>query len=67
MSAGPQTPYEIDDSGVQAGQEEEFESKIERIFSEFLRFLKRFLDLSLQSGEVENLKLHYHTSFLTTG
>lgn len=60
MSAGPQTPYEIDDSGVQAGQEEEFESKIERIFSEFLRFLKRFfLDLSLQSGEVENLKIAF--------
>lgn len=58
MSAGPQTPYDIDESGVQTGKEEEFESNLRRAFSEFLRSLKRFfLGLSMHSDDVENLKI----------
>lgn len=58
MSAGPQTPYEIDESGVQMGQEEGFGSSLKRAFSEFIRSLKRFLlSLSIQSDETENFKI----------
>jgi uncharacterized membrane protein len=58
MSAGPQTPYEIDESGIQTGQEEGFVSSLKRAFSEFLRSLKEFLlNLSMQSDEVENFKI----------
>jgi uncharacterized membrane protein len=58
MSAGPQTPYEIDESGVQTGQEEGFVSSLKRAFSEFLRSLKKFLlSLSMQSEEMENFKI----------
>jgi uncharacterized membrane protein len=58
MSAGPQTPYEIDESGVQAGREEGFVSSIKRAFSEFIRSLKKFLlSLSMQSEEMENFKI----------
>ena len=58
MSAGPQTPYEIDESGVQTEHEEGFESSLKRIFSEFLRSLKRlFLSLTVQSEEVKNFKI----------
>lgn len=55
MSAGPQTPYKIDESGVQTGQEENFVSSLKRAFSEFLRSLKKFLlSISMQSEEMEN-------------
>ena len=58
MSAGPQTPYEIDESGIQTGQEEGFVSSLKRAFSEFLRSLKKFLlNLSMKSDEVENFKI----------
>ncbi len=58
MSAGPQTPYEIDENGVQTGQEEDFVSNLKKIFSEFLRSLRRlFLSLTMQSNEAENFKI----------
>ncbi|RXA18039.1 DNRLRE domain-containing protein [Methanosarcina sp. MSH10X1] len=58
MSAGPQTPYEIDESRIPEGQGEDFKSSLQRIFSEFLRSLKRFfLSLSMQSDEIENFKI----------
>ncbi len=57
ISAGPQTPYEIDESEVQAGQEEGFESSLKRAFSEFISSLKKLaLSLSMQSDKAENLK-----------
>ena len=43
MSAGPQTPYEINESKVHTKQEEGFESSLKRAFSEFIRFLKKIL------------------------
>lgn len=58
MSAGPQTLSEIDESGVQTGQKEGFESSLRRAFSELLRSLKKLLlSLSMQSDEVENFKI----------
>ena len=58
MSAGPQVPYEIDESGTKPGQEEGFMSSLKKAFSDFLRSLKRFLlSFAMQSDEVENFKI----------
>ncbi len=58
MSAGPQTPYEINESGIQMGQEEGFGSSLKRAFSELIRSLKRLLlSFSIQSDEAENFKI----------
>ncbi|MGB9940001.1 disaggregatase related repeat-containing protein [Methanosarcina sp.] len=57
-SAGPLIPYEIDESGVQTQKEEGLVQSLKRAFSEFLRWLERFLlSLSMQSGGVENFKI----------
>ena len=59
MSAGPQTPYERNESEIQMGQEKGFGSSLKRAFSEFLRSLKRLLlSLSIQSDEAENFKIY---------
>jgi len=58
VSAGPLTPYEIDESGVQTEQEEGLAQNLKKAFSEFLRSLERFLlSLSMQSDDVENFKI----------
>ncbi|HWQ48773.1 MAG TPA: disaggregatase related repeat-containing protein, partial [Methanosarcina sp.] len=58
MSAGPQTPYEIDESGVQTEREEGFKSSLKRTCSEFIRSLKKnFINLSIPSGKMENVKI----------
>ncbi len=57
MCAGPQMSYEINESVVQTEQEEGFATNFKRVFSEFIRTLKRFfLSLSIQSEKVDNLK-----------
>jgi len=58
ISAGPQTPYEINESKVQTGQEESFGASLKRAFSEFRKFLKKLLlNISMQFDKAENLKI----------
>ncbi|PAV13778.1 hypothetical protein ASJ81_03435 [Methanosarcina spelaei] len=58
MCAGLQMSYEINESVVQTEQEEGFATSFKRVFSEFIRTLKRlFLSLSIQSEKVDNLKI----------
>jgi hypothetical protein len=58
MSAGPQRPYQIDESKTQMGQEESFGSSLKRAFLNFLRSLKRFfLNLLIDFNEKENFEI----------
>ena len=60
ISAGPERPYEIEDSGIQIEKEESFISNLRSTFSSFIRYIKEFFS-SLFTGPAEEEK--FKTAF----